>query len=54
MESPVALVKQSLSPSTIIKGVIGFIIIAAIFDVLNQSDLLFRPYSYLRSKFGGA
>ena len=52
MDSPVALVKSSIQPSTILKGIIGFVVIAAIFDLIGYSDALFRPVSFLKMKFG--
>lgn len=51
MSEITSAVKSSISPMTIVKGVIGFLVIAAIFDVIGYTDLLFRPVSFLRARF---
>jgi hypothetical protein len=51
MESPTTLIKSAISPGTVLKGIIGFIVIAAIFDLIGYSDALFRPVSFFKSKF---
>ena len=51
MDSPIATVKSAINPGNIIKAVIGFVVIAAIFDLIGMSDLLFRPYSYVKGRF---
>lgn len=54
MESPVAIVKSAIQPSSIIKGIVGAIVVFAVFDLLGQTDLIVRPVSWLKSKFGRA
>jgi hypothetical protein len=51
MENPVSVLKAAINPSTIIKGVVGTLVVFAIFDLLGQSDFIFRPVSWLRAKF---
>lgn len=51
MESPVTLVKTAFNPSTIIKTLVGLLVVAAIFDLLGYTDALIRPVSFIKSKF---
>ena len=52
MDSPVAIVKSQLNVSTILKGAVLFVIVAAIFDFAGITDYLLYPVSSLRRKFG--
>mgnify|MGYP000467279537 CR=1 FL=1 len=51
MESPVAVVKQAIQPGTIIKGIVGALIVFAIFDLLNFTDYILRPVTALKARF---
>lgn len=54
MENPVAIVKSQLSPSTILKGIVGAVIVFAILDLLGITDAVTRPVSYVRAKLAAA
>lgn len=54
MDNPVAIVKSQLKPGTIIKGIVGLIIIAAIADFFGVTNFLLYPVSALKAKFGKA
>ena len=51
MENPVAVVKSAVQPGTILKAVVGFLVVAAIFDLLGYTDALLRPVSFAKAKF---
>ena len=54
MESPVSVVKSAIQPGTIIKAVIGFIVVAAIFDLAGLTTWLLYPVSSAKAKFAAA
>lgn len=51
MESPAAIVKQSIQPGTIIKGIVGALVVFAIFDLLGFTDYIIRPVTALKARF---
>lgn len=51
MESPVAIVKSAVQPGTIVKAVIGFIVVAALFDLAGLTNWLLFPVTTAKAKF---
>ena len=51
MESPTTIVKQAISPGTIIKGIVGTLVVFALFDLLGLTSWIITPVSQLRAKF---
>jgi len=50
-DSPVTVIKSSLNPGKILGGVVGFLIIAAIFDVAGITSWLLYPVTSAKAKF---
>jgi hypothetical protein len=53
MESPTTIVKSAIQPGTIIKGIVGALIVFAIFDLLGFTDYILRPVTALKARFAG-
>lgn len=51
MENPTAVIKSAIQPGTVVKGILGAIIIFAVFDLLGQTDFIVKPVTWLKNKF---
>lgn len=51
MESPVAIVKSAINPGTLIKAALGFIVLAALFDLAGITNWLLFPVTTAKAKF---
>lgn len=54
MESPVTIVKSAISPTAILKGIVGVLVVFAVFDLLGWTGYLISPVTALKAKFGTA
>lgn len=50
-DSPVAVVKDAIKPTPIIKWFIGGLIGFALLDLFGVTDAVLRPVTYLKMKF---
>ena len=51
MDSPAAIVKSAINPGSIIKAIVGLVIVAAIFDALGWTSWLLYPVTSAKMKF---
>jgi hypothetical protein len=51
MDSPAAIVKQSLNPGSIIKLLVGSLVVFAILDFANLTGYILYPVTSLKAKF---